>query len=64
MKKNFLQLFGILAITASFFTSCSSDNNENDKPSSTFVVDPNNFQGTIADGEVTLDASKTYKLTG
>ena len=64
MKKNVLQLFGILALTASFFTSCSSDNNENDKPSSTFVVDANNFQGTIADGEVTLEASKTYKLTG
>lgn len=64
MKKNFLQLFGVLALTGSFFTSCTSDNNENDKPSSSFVVDASNFQGTIADGEVTLEASKIYKLTG
>lgn len=63
MKKNILQLFGILALSASFFTSCSSDK-EDDKPSSSFVADPNNFQGTIGDGEVTLDASKTYKLSG
>lgn len=48
------------------FTSCSKDDNNssNTKPSSTFVADPNNFTGTISDGEVVLDASKVYKLTG
>lgn len=62
MKKSFLQLFGILALSASFFTSCSSDST--DTPSSTFVVDPNNFTGIINDGEVVLSAGTTYKLTG
>ena len=62
MKKSFLNLFGILALSASFFTSCSSDST--DTPSSTFVVDPNNFTGIINDGEVVLSAGTTYKLTG
>ena len=66
MKKTTLKLFGFLALTAGLMASCSS----NDTPtpstpgSSTFVADATNFQGTISDGEVTLDASKTYKLTG
>jgi hypothetical protein len=63
MKKSFLQLFGILALTASFLTSCSNDS-DNNTPSSTFVVDANNFQGTIKDGEVILSAGTVYKLTG
>jgi hypothetical protein len=62
MKKSFLNLFGILALSASFFTSCSSDST--DTPSSTFVVDPNNFTGIINDGEVVLSSGTTYKLTG
>ncbi|MNQ06211.1 hypothetical protein D3C85_189600 [compost metagenome] len=62
MKKSFLNLFGILALSASFFTSCSSDST--DTPSSTFVVDPNNFTGIISDGEVVLSSGTTYKLTG
>jgi hypothetical protein len=65
MKKSFLQLFGILAVTASFFTSCSSDSdNNNETPSSTFAVDANKFEGIIKDGEVTLSAGTVYKLTG
>lgn len=52
-----------VALSASVFTSCSSDD-DNDTPSSSFVADPNNFTGSINDGEVILDASKTYKLTG
>lgn len=51
-----------LAILAVAFTGCSDD--DSNGPSSSFVVDPNNFQGTIADGEVTLNASTVYKLTG
>ena len=62
MKKSFLQLFGILAFSAPFFTSCSSDSE--DKPSSTFVVDANKFEGIINDGEVILSSETTYKLTG
>ena len=61
MKKSIVKLFGLLAITGSLFTSCSTSD---DGPSSTFVVDANNFQGTINDGEVVLDASTVYQLTG
>lgn len=63
MKTKFLQLIGILTVSAAVVSSCSTTE-ENEKPSSNFVVDANNFQGNINEGEVTLDASKTYKLTG
>lgn len=63
MKKSIVNLFGILAISAGFLTSCSSSD-DNKTPSSSFVADAANFKGTISDGEVVLDASKTYKLTG
>lgn len=60
MKTTFRKLLA-LAIVAAAFTGCSDDDNG---PSSSFVVDPNNFQGTIADGEVTLNANTVYQLTG
>lgn len=63
MKNSIVKLIGIVTLSAALFTSCSSDNN-NDKPSSTFVVNANDFKGTITDGEVVLDAATTYKLTG
>ncbi len=62
MKKSFLQLFGIFAVTASLITGCSST--EDTASASTFVVNPTNFQGTITNGEVILNASTVYKLTG
>ena len=38
---------------------------DNNNPSSTFELDANDFQGTIANGEeVVLDANTVYKLTG
>ena len=61
MKKSIVKLFGLLAITGSLFTSCSTSD---DGPTSTFVVDANDFQGTINDGEVILDANTVYQLTG
>jgi len=66
MKKTTLKLIGFLALTAGLITSCSSNDTPTPTtpPSSTFVADAANFQGTISDGEVTLDATKTYKLTG
>ena len=64
MKKSTVKLFGIFALTAGLMTSCTSNDNPTPTPSSTFVADANNFTGTINDGEVTLDATKTYKLTG
>ena len=66
MKKSTVKLFGILTLTAGLIASCSSSDNPTPTttPSSTFTADATNFQGTINDGDVTLDATKTYKLTG
>ena len=66
MKKSTLKLFGILTLATGLIASCSSDENPTPTtpPSSSFTADANNFQGTINDGEVTLDGTKTYKLTG
>jgi hypothetical protein len=61
MKNSIVKLFGLLAITASLFTGCSSSD---DEPSSTFVVNPADFKGTIADGDVILDDNTVYNLTG
>ena len=59
------KLIGVLAISAGFFASCSSDDSvENTGPTSSFVLNADNFQGSINDGEVVLDPSKTYELTG
>lgn len=62
MKKSIVKLLGILTIAGGLFTSCSSSSDSG--PSSTFVVDANDFKGTINDGEVVLNASTVYKLTG
>lgn len=66
MKKSTAKLFGILTLASGLITSCSSSDNPTPSttPSSTFTANASNFQGTINDGEVTLDATKTYKLTG
>ena len=65
MKTTITKVFGILAFSAAFFTSCSSDDNgKSQTPSSSFVVNPTDFKGTITDGVVTLDANVVYKLTG
>ena len=62
MKNSIVKLFGLLAVTAGLFTGCSSSDDEGS--SSSFVVNPADFKGTIADGEVVLDASTVYNLTG
>jgi len=59
------KLIGVLAIAAGLFTSCSDDDTAQPTgPSSSFVLNAADFKGDINDGEVVLDASKTYKLTG
>jgi hypothetical protein len=50
MKTKFYKLFGILTLSATFATSCTTDN-EMKNQSSTFVADANNFTGTINDGD-------------
>ncbi len=62
MKNSIVKLFGLLAITGSLFTACSSD--DDNEPTSSFVVNPADFKGTIGDGEVILDGNTTYTLTG
>lgn len=51
-----------MAITGSLFTGCSSS--DDDKPTSTFVVNPADFKGNINDGEVVLESNTVYNLTG
>ena len=62
MKKSIVKFFGILAVTTSLFTSCTSS--DDSSSSSSFVVNANDFKGTITDGEVMLNATTVYKLTG
>lgn len=62
MKNSIVKLFSLLAITGSLFTGCSSS--DDDKPSSTFVVNPADFKGNINDGEVVLESNTVYNLTG
>lgn len=66
MKKGVFKFLGMMAFASALvFTSCSGDDdNAGEGPSSTFVVVPNDFKGTISDGEVVLNASVEYKLTG
>jgi hypothetical protein len=64
MKKTISGLLGLTALSMIFFsTSCSSDDYNNVTNPTTFVLDRNNLQGEINDGEVILE-SGTYKLTG
>ncbi|QDW19097.1 hypothetical protein [Flavobacterium sp. KBS0721] len=64
MKKSILNFVTVIALSGGLLTSCSNDDDKKTTTPSTFVADPANFQGKITDGEVVLDASKTYKLTG
>lgn len=64
MKKSILKFAFFLAISSSLLTSCSSST-DSSTTTTGFVADENNFTGTISTGEnITLDASKVYKLTG
>lgn len=57
-------LLSTLAIVVLTFSSCSDDN-DNPTPKPVTKFDANSFKGEIVSGEeITLDASKTYKLSG
>lgn len=63
--KKIVKLFGLVAMAAILATSCSKDDdNKPSTPGSSFVPNPAQFQGDINDGDVILDASLTYNLTG
>lgn len=72
MKKAITSVFGLLLLTTISFSTVSCDSNSTDdnktetpnENTSDFKLDENKFEGTIKNGIVTLDASKTYKLTG
>ncbi|RZT92431.1 hypothetical protein EV201_2907 [Ancylomarina subtilis] len=62
MKKLFLAL---LAVSVLGFSSCSDDDDPQPTPNPEVKFDVENFKGEIMDGEaITLDASKTYMLSG
>ncbi|RZL33238.1 MAG: hypothetical protein EOP00_33050, partial [Pedobacter sp.] len=63
--KKLLKKLGVALFATIAFTACSSDDGgKNQGPTSTFVLDANNFKGTIGDGEVVLESDQVYKLTG
>ncbi|MFA9371688.1 MAG: hypothetical protein ACERIH_08260 [Labilibaculum antarcticum] len=64
MKKLLLAMLAISAIT---FSSCSNDDDvtPTPNPEPTGMFDSEDFKGEIKDGETyTMDATKTYKLSG
>ena len=58
MKKSILAILTVVTIA---FSSCSKDDNPT---TSTFELKVDDLKGSIADGTVTMDAAKTYTLTG
>jgi hypothetical protein len=62
MKKSILAILTVVTIA---FTSCTSDSPETTTPSNTFDLKVDDLKGEITNNEtVTLDATKTYTLTG
>jgi hypothetical protein len=61
--KNLIKILGVALISSFAFTSCSNDD-DNNRPSSTFELNANDFKGDINDGEVVLNSGTVYKLTG
>ncbi len=62
MKNVFVKAAALVVLCAGFLTSCGGD--DDNGPTSTFVVDPENFQGIIGDGEVVLQSNVVYNLEG
>lgn len=63
--KKFFKVLSVALFSAAILTSCSSDDGgKKEEPTSTFVLDANNFKGSIGDGEVVLESGQVYKLTG
>ena len=66
MKKSAIKLVGIFALTATFFvTSCSDDDENGGGDQGTVEVDPADFKGTFSgDGtDIVLDPNEVYHLT-
>jgi len=63
MKKSVFKLLSVALLASAFFTSCITEEDDNN-PTTSFVVNPLDFKGQINDGEVILNAGTVYKLTG
>ena len=50
MKKSILKVTSLIALALGMLVSCTTE--EDVTPSSTFVVTPTDFKGTITSGEV------------
>ncbi|MGD9555515.1 MAG: hypothetical protein AB7V25_00685 [Mangrovibacterium sp.] len=61
-KLAFLMIFALAVVS---FNSCNDDDDDDGGNGNGFIANPEDFQGTLASGDnVTLDATKTYKLNG
>ncbi|MFP9100048.1 hypothetical protein ACLI09_13445 [Flavobacterium sp. RHBU_24] len=63
MKKSIVRIMAFASFAFAFVTVSCGDDDENNAPASTFVVNRDALEGSINDGEVVLE-SGTYKLTG
>ena len=61
MKK---QTILILILTSILMLNCTIDDENATAPSSSFELDPNNFQGIIQNGTISLNPTLNYTLTG
>ena len=53
-----------LILTSVFMLNCSIDDENSTAPSTSFELNPNDFQGTIQNGTVSLNPTENYRLTG
>jgi hypothetical protein len=60
MKKSLFLLIAFIAVSVVMTSGCKKDDDDDDD---VVVIDHTNFKGDIT-GDITLDASKVYKLTG
>ncbi|MGC6437654.1 MAG: hypothetical protein ACON4B_01600 [Flavobacteriaceae bacterium] len=53
-----------LILTSLFMLNCSIDSENSTSSGTSFELDPNNFQGNIQNGTISLNPTTSYKLTG
>lgn len=57
-------ILSIIAVAGLILTSCSNNDDDPISNSTGFILNPIDFQGTINEGNIQLDASVAYNLTG
>lgn len=53
-----------LILTSAFMLNCSIDDENSTAPDTSFELNPNDFQGTVQNGTVSLNPTVNYRLTG